>query len=97
MSSISAPIDAGSTMSAYEAVSEMKCSAETRNRSSRIRPWTILSVSGACVTGFEFQHIIDLMGGSSGISPTSARPICRLLMTRVPSGMRSGRQITSNL
>ena len=28
------------------------------NRSSRIRPWTILSVSGACVTGLEFQHII---------------------------------------
>ena len=38
-----------------------------------------------------------LIGGSSGISPVSARPIWRLLITRVPAGMRSGRQMTSNL
>ena len=75
----------------------MKCSAETMNRSSRISPSTILSVSGACVTGFEFQHIIDMIGGSSCISPVSARPICRFETTRVPSGIRSGRHITSNL
>ena len=56
--------------SVRDAVSEMKCSAETMNRSSRMSPWTILSVSGACVTGFEFQHIIDLIGGSRSISPT---------------------------
>ena len=75
----------------------MKCSAETRNRSSRIRPLTILSVSGAWVTGLEFQHIMDLIGGSSGISPVSARPICRLLTTRVPSGIKSGRNTRANV
>ena len=33
---------------------------------------------------------MDLIGGSSGISPVSARPICRLLTTRVPSGIEIG-------
>jgi hypothetical protein len=50
----------------------------------------ILSVSGACVTGLVFQHIIDLIGTSSLISPVSTLPSCRLFTTGVPSGSNPG-------
>ena len=76
----------------------MKCSAETKNKSSLCSPSTIFSVSGDCVTGFAFQHIIDFIGKFLSIfSPNNALPSCNALTTRVPSGIRSGLQITSNL
>ncbi len=75
----------------------MKCSAETMNRSSRISPSTILSVSGACVTGFEFQHIIDmdrrveLHLAGQGAADLQVRDDAGALRDQV------GRQMTSNL
>ena len=84
-------------ISAYKAVSEIKCSAETMKISSLISPDTIFSVSGACVTGFAFQHIKDFTGISLCVSPIKTLPICRAFITLVLSGTQSGLQITSNL
>ena len=88
---------AGRTISAYDAVSDIKCSADTKNKSSLFKPSTILSVSVACVTGLAFQHIIDLIGISECSSPKSALPIFSALITLVFFGIKSGLQITSNL
>ena len=78
-------------MSAYFAVSVMKCSATTVNRSSRLRPSTILLVSGDWLTGLVQNTNRLLIGGSSFISPLSAWPSRRLLTTRVPGLIQSGR------
>ena len=76
----------------------MKCSAETRNKSSLSRPLMIFSVSGAWVTGFAFQHIIDFIGLSlSMFSDNKVLPNWRAFTTLVPLGIKSGLQITSNL
>ena len=69
----------------------MKCSATTVNRSSRFSPSTILLVSGDWLTGLVQNTNRLLIGGSSFISPVSAWPSRRLLTTRVPGLIQSGR------
>ena len=91
MSSASPAIAAGSTMSAYFAVSVRKCSATTVNRSSRCSPFTILLVSGAWLTGLVQNTNRLFSGGSSFISPVSAAPSLRLLIARVPGLIQSPR------
>ena len=72
MSSASPAMADGRMMSAYFAVSVMKCSATTVNRSSRFSPSTILLVSGDWLTGLVQKTNMLLIGGSSFISPLSA-------------------------
>src|SRR5260221_14024230 len=63
MSSASPAMADGRMMSAYFAVSVMKCSATTVNRSSRFSPSTILLVSGDWLTGLGQNTNRLLIGG----------------------------------
>ena len=71
-SSASMWVVAGSTMSAYLAVSVRNCSWTTVNRSSRAIPARAVSALGTITSGFEFHTIIARTGGcsSSRISPS---------------------------
>jgi hypothetical protein len=81
---------AGSTTSACAAVSVMNCSSTTTNRSSRRRPSSTRSWSGAIAAGFEFQHTNAFTGGSSDGS-VSAWPSCDMLIVRTGPGRKSSR------
>lgn len=81
-SSCSACIVAGSTMSAWRAVSVMTSSLTTVNRSSRISPSRMRFCSVPCDSGLEFQTKSDRIGGDW--SSVSQRPSSMALSTRVP-------------
>ena len=80
---------AGSTTSACAAVSVMNCSSTTVNRSSRRRPASTCSWSGAIAAGFEFQQTNALTGGSSAGS-VSASPSWDMLIVRTGPGPQVG-------
>ena len=71
-SSASMWVVAGSTMSAYLAVSVRNCSWTTVNRSSRAMPSRAFSAFGTITSGLQFHTIIARTGGcsSSRISPS---------------------------
>ncbi len=81
---------AGSTTSAWAAVSVMNCSSTTTNRSGRRSPSSTRSWSGAIAAGFEFQQTNAVTGGSSPRS-VSALPSCDMLIVRTGAGRRSSR------
>ena len=81
---------AGRITSACCAVSVMNCSSTTVKRSSRARPSSTRSWSGAIAAGFELQQTSAFTGGSIAGS-VSASPSRDMLIVRTGAGRRSSR------
>ena len=88
MSFCSSWVVAGSTMSAYLAVSVRKCSLTTVKRSSRDNPSSSFSCSLTIAIGLALYTNSDLTGGSSASSPVKAAPRRQELITRIFAGCR---------
>ena len=73
MSRFSICVVAGSTTSAYFAVSVMNCSLTTVNRSSRIKPSRVAAAFGHVDTGLPF-HTNSTVTGGIRFASVSTRP-----------------------